>query len=165
MLTSARYTKVRGELGLKGYARCMDGAGASCLEQAMRFLDGEPANQGLALGMGKVVLRAFSAKYTAAPFFRRAVAGNSSGAACKDGDLKTAMVSALGLPGGYDGAAAARVIAETCWSEQKTTIVEQFDEAVASKGGYVLASTCEILKAKKALTDKQARTCARNKDD
>jgi hypothetical protein len=165
VLTSAKYTKGRGELGLKGYARFLDGAGGRGLEQAMRFLDGEPANGGLALGMGKVVLGAFSSKYAAAPFFKRAVAGKAPpSGVCKDEDLKTALVSALGLPSDYDGAAAARAIADACWSEQKKTIVEQFDEARGGSG-YVLANTCEILKAKKALTAKQTRICAGEKDD
>jgi hypothetical protein len=161
VLTSAKYTKQRGELGLRGYARLLDRAGGGGLEQAMRFLDGEPANAGLALGMGKVVVRAFSSKYAAAPFFGRAVAGKAPGA-CKDEDLKTALVSALGLPSDYDGAAAARAIADACWSEQKKTIL---DEAAKADSGYVLANTCEILKAKKALTARQTRICAGEKDD
>ena len=166
VLTSAKYTKSRGELGLRGYARFLDRAGGGGLEQATRFLDGEPANGGLALGMGKVVLRAFSTKYAAAPFFKRAVTGKAPpSGACKDEDLKTALVSALGLPRDYDGAAAARAIAEACWSEQKQTIVEQLDGAAAGGSGYVLANTCEILKAKKALTAKQTRICAGDKDD
>lgn len=164
VLTSAKYTKVRAEQGLKGYGRYLDSAGADGLEQAMRFLGGDAANTDLALRMGKVVLRAFSSKYAAAPFFQRAVGGKAPGAACKDEDLKTALVAALGVPRAYDAAVAARAIADACWSEQKKTIVEQLDEA-GRTNGYVRANTCEILKAKKALTADQTRICAKDKGD
>jgi hypothetical protein len=165
VLTSAKYTKVRAEQGIKSYARCLDEVGASCLEQANRFLDGDPSNTDLALKMGKAAMRAFSSKYTAAPFFKRAVSGKSPSAACKDDDLKTSMISAFGVPRSYDSAVAGRSIADLCWNEQKKTVIDQFNEAVKSDSSYVRANTCEILKAKQALTADQTRICAKDKDD
>jgi hypothetical protein len=164
VLTSPKYTQVRAEQGLKSYGKCLAESDA-CLESATRFLEADPSNTDLALKMSKVVLRSFSSKYTAAPFFKRAVSGKAPGAACKDEDLKTAMVAALGLPKSYDGAAAGRAIADVCWNEQKKTVSDQLTEAVSTSSGYVRANTCEVLKAKQALTADQTRICAKDKDD
>jgi hypothetical protein len=162
-----RYTKVRGEQGLKGYEACLGSrwGGSECLERAMKFLDADAANAELALGMAKVVMRTFSSKYAAAPFFKRAVSGKAPGAACKDEELKISLVSALAVPKSYDAAIAGRAIAELCWSEHRKTILDQLDEAARGGSAYVRANTCEILKARKALTADQARICARVKDD
>jgi hypothetical protein len=154
VLKSDKYTKVRGEQGLKGFGECFGQrwGGSECLEKAHKFLDGEPANTDLALKMAKVVMRGFSSKYTAAPFFKRAVSGKTPGAACKDEDLKTSLVSALAVPKSYDAAAAGRAIADLCWAEHKKTVVDQFNEAVKSDSSYIRINTCAILKDKKALT-------------
>ncbi len=165
VLTVAKYTKVRGEQGLRSYARCLQSAEAACLEAAMRFLQFDPANTDLALQMGKVVMRSFSSKYTAAPYFQRAVSGKAPAAACRDEDLKTSMVSAFSLRKSYDAAIAARAIASVCWSEHKKTVVDHFNVAVKSNDSYVRANTCEILKAKQALSADQTRICAKDKDD
>lgn len=163
VLKSDKYTKARVEHGLKGYAKCLAG-GDGCLEQAMKFIDNDPGNSELALKMGKVVLRSFSSKYTAAPYFQRAAAGKGAAAACKDEDLKTSLVSALAVPKSYDAAAAGRAIADLCWTEQKKLVLDHFNEAAKDGNSYVRANTCEILKAKKALSPDQTRICAKDKD-
>ena len=167
VLKVEKYSKVRTEQGLKGYEKCLGsgwGGGSECLEKAMKFTEADAANSELALKMGKVVMRSFSSKYTAAPFFKRAVSGKSL-AACKDEDLKTSMLSAFAVPKSYDAAAAGREIAELCWSEHKKTVVDQFNEAVKSDSSYVRKNTCEILKSKKALSADQTRICAKDKED
>lgn len=163
VLKVEKYTRVRTEQGLKGYEKCL-GGGSECLEKAMKFVEADAANSELALKTGKVVMRSFSSKYTAAPFFKRAVSGKSL-AACKDEDLKTSMLSAFAAPKSYDAAAAGREIAELCWSEHKKLVVDQFNEAVKSDSSYVRKNTCEILKSKKALSADQTRICAKDKDD
>jgi len=158
LLKSAKYTKVRAEIGLKGYEACFAQSYTldECLQHAMKFLEGDSGNSDLAFKMSKLVRKSGNA-YNAVPYFKRALAGKPSAAMCKDDDVKLAVIAGLGLPTDYDGAKGAREISVGgCWDALKKPIMEAF---TAEKSGYTHDNTCTVLKAKSALTADQAKTC------
>ena len=159
ILKSTKYTKVRAEVGLKAYGACLQNNywTDECLEHATKFVEGDASNVDLALKMAKLV-RKNAKSWAALPFFKRALAGKPSAAACKDGDLALAVTSGLALPKDYDRAADARAIsAGACWDHLKKPILAAFNED--SENGYVRQNSCDFLKAKKALGAEQARSC------
>ena len=159
ILKVAKYTKVRAEVGLKAYDACLQNNhwADECIQHAIKFVEADASNADLALKMAKVV-RKNAKSWAALPFFKLAIAGKPSAAACKDGDLALAVTSGLALPKDYDRAADARTIAAgTCWDHLKKPILAAF--ADDSENGYVRQNSCDLLKAKKALGAEQARTC------
>ncbi|MEJ7596896.1 MAG: hypothetical protein WKG01_03205 [Kofleriaceae bacterium] len=159
ILKVAKYTKVRAEIGLKAYDACLQNNhwADECVEHAIKFVETDASNVDLALRMAKIV-RKNAKSWAALPFFKRALAGKPSAAACKDADLSLAVISGLALPKDYDRAADARTIAGgACWDHLKKPILAAFDED--SENGYVRQNSCDLLKAKKALGAEQARTC------
>jgi hypothetical protein len=159
LLKVAKYTKVRAEVGLKAYDACFQNRywTDECLQHALKFVEADGSNADLALKMAKLV-RKNAKSWAALPFFKKALAGKPSAAACKDGDLALAVTSGLALPKDYDRAGDARAIAVgPCWDHLKKPILEAFNED--SEGGYVRQNSCDFLKAKKALGAEQARTC------
>ncbi len=165
VLTSTKYTKSRGELGLRGYARFLDRASGGGLEQAMRFLDGEPANGGLALGMGKVVLTGVLVEVCGGAVLqaggRGQGAGGVQGGRPEDG-VGVGARAAERLRRGRPRRGRSRMGAGASRSRRSSS---SSTGRRRGRSGYVLASTCEILKAKKVLTAKQTRICAGNRDD
>lgn len=161
ILASPKYTKVRAELGLAAYAKCLGGDG-SCLAQGARFLDNDASNGELAMKFGKLVVRAFSSKYTAAPYFRRAVTAKAPGA-CKDGELASSLLAALATPKDHDSAVAGRAIVDACWAEQRAAVMDAFRDAVDNDSRYVIVNVCEAVKAKQVLGADQKRICARGR--
>ena len=159
ILKVAKYTKVRAEVGLKAYDACLQNNhwADECIQHAIKFVEADASNADLALKMAKVV-RKNAKSWAALPFFKLAIAGKPSAAACKDGDLALAVTSGLALPKDYDRAADARTIAAgACWDHLKKPILAAFTED--SENGYVRQNSCDLLKAKKALGAEQARTC------
>jgi hypothetical protein len=159
ILKSAKYTKVRAEVGLKAYESCFQQSYSldECLKHAAKFVEADAGNWELALKMAKAVRRNGNA-YNAVPHFKRALGGKGNATVCKDDDLKTAVIAGLGLPKDYDNAADARAIAgNNCFENLKKDIIKAFDEE--SSGGYVHDNACDFLKAKKALNATQAKTC------
>jgi len=159
LLKVAKYTKVRAEVGLKAYDACLQNSywTDECLQHAIKFVEADGSNTDLALKMAKLV-RKNAKSWAALPFFKKALAGKPSAAACKDSDLALAVTSGLALPKDYDRAADARAIAPgPCWDHLKKPILEAFNED--SENGYVRQNSCDFLKAKKALGAEQARSC------
>jgi hypothetical protein len=158
LLKSAKYTKVRADIGLKGYEACFAASYTleECLQHAMKFIDADGGNADLAFRMSKLVRKSGNA-YNAVPYFKKALAGKPSAAMCKDEDVKLAVVAGLGLPTDYDGAKGAREISVgACWDALKKPIIEAF---IAEPSGYTHDNGCAVLKAKSALTADQAKTC------
>ena len=81
---------------------------------------------------------------------------------CADEDIKLAVLSGLALPSSYDALPIAKEVAQgPCWENLKKPIVDAFDED--SENGYVRTNACSFLKAKKALSAEQAKTCKSEK--
>ena len=156
IIKSPKYTKVRGEIGLKAYEACFQNSYwiDECLQHALKFIDADTGNYDLALKMSKLVRRNANA-YGAIPFFKKALGGKNDAAVCKDDDMKLAVVAALGLPPDYDNQKAAREIAGgACWGALQKPIVEAWG---AEESGYLHDNGCELLKAKKAVP--AGKTC------
>ena len=119
LLKSAKYTRPRGELGLKGIEGCFGQTNGywssygldNCVKLALRFVDNSNGDRVLALKVAKVARKSMNA-YSAVPFFKRAL-GPKDTAACKDEDLKLAVVAGLGLPTDYPNATESKAIMAT----------------------------------------------------
>jgi hypothetical protein len=163
LLKSAKYTKPRAELGLKGLAGCFaqtDGYWGSygldnCVTLGLRFVDNSNGDRALALAVAKVAVKSMN-PFSAVPFFKRAL-GPKDLAPCKDEDLQRAVVSGLGLE--PEKATDSKAIMLTCWDSIQPAIVKGFDEN--SAGSSYRKNTCDILKSKKLLSSLQEKQCAR----
>ncbi len=159
ILKSPKYTKVRGEVGLKAYQGCFENSYwiDECLDHAYKFIDADNANTDLAFKMGKLV-RLNAKHWASLRYFKKALASKSTKTMCADEDIKLAVVSGLALPESYDALPIAKEVAQgACWENLKKPILEAFSED--SENGYVRKNACGLLKAKKALTAEQAKTC------
>ncbi|HEX4355737.1 MAG TPA: hypothetical protein VHZ95_22575 [Polyangiales bacterium] len=160
LLKTAKYMRVRADLGLKGLAGCYAQTSdywssygiANCSTLALRFIDNAGGDKALALQVAKLASRSMMA-YSAVPFFKRALARDP--AVCRDGDLQTAVVSGLGLEPEHAGDAKAMMT--TCWDSVKDAVAKAFD--ADSPHGYVRQNTCGILKAKGMISGLQAKRC------
>jgi hypothetical protein len=165
MLKSAKYTKPRNELGFKGVEGCFEQTNGywgsygldNCVKLGLRFVDNSGGDRVLALKVAKVARKSMNA-YSAVPFFKRAL-GAKDTAACKDEDLKLAVVAGLGLPPEYPNAVESKAIMTTCWSDLSEPVVAAFE--ADSKGGYTRQNTCDFLLAKKAISGLAAKQCAK----
>ena len=163
LLTQPRYTKVRADIGLRGYEACFARSEVldACLRHATRFLDADAGNTELAFKLAKV-LRRSSNPDVSVPFFKRAVAGKPSAAMCKDDALQSAVLAGLGLPAEHERAADARAIASgACFDPLKPAILEALDAEVP--GGPVHGNACALMKGKRALDATQTRSCDKKK--
>ena len=162
ILKSAKYTKPRGELGLKGLEGCFGQSDDywssygldNCVKLGLRFVDNSNGDPALALSVAKLARRSMNA-YSSIPFFKRALATKNP-AACKDDDLALAVASGLGLP--PENAGDAKAIMVSCWDGVKDAVMKAFDEDSAH--GYVRQNTCEFLKSKGAISGLQAKQCS-----
>jgi hypothetical protein len=165
LLKSAKYTRPRNELGLKGLFGCFGQTTGywssygldNCVKLGLRFVDNSNGDRVLALKVAKAARKSMNA-YDAVPFVKRAL-GPKDTAACKDDDLKLAVVAGLGLPPSYPNATESRAIMATCWDELKDPVMTAFDGD--SKSGYVKQNTCDFLMARKLLTGLQAKQCTK----
>lgn len=159
ILKSPKYTKVRAEVGLKAYKGCFENSYwiDECLDHAFKFVDADSANTDLAFKMGKLV-RVNAKHWASLRYFKVALAGKPAKAMCADEDVKLAVISGLGLPDSYDALPIAKEVAQgACWENLKKPILEAFN--ADSENGYIRTNACGFLKAKKALTADQAKTC------
>ncbi len=159
ILKSAKYTKVRGEVGLKAYKACFENEYwiDECLDHAYKFIEADAGNTDLAFKMGKLV-RLNAKHWAALRYFQKALAAKNPKAMCADEDVALAVVSGLGLPESYDALPIAKDVAQgPCWESLKKPILKAFGED--SENGYVRTNACGFLKAKKALTAEQAKGC------
>lgn len=163
ILKSAKYTKVRAEVGLTAYKGCFANTYwiDECLDHAYKFIEADAANTALAFQMGKLV-RLNAKHWAALRYFKRALTAKTAKAMCADEDIELAVLSGLALPASYDAMPIAVEIAKgACWANLRKPIVEAFD--ADSENGYIRTNACELLKAKKALTAAQAKTCKSDK--
>lgn len=159
ILKSPKYTKVRGEVGLKAYQGCFENSYwiDECLDHAYKFIDADAANTELAFKMGKLV-RVNAKHWASLRYFQKALAGKDAKKYCADEDVKLAVLSGLALPASYDALPIAKDVAQgACWDNLKKPIVEAFN--ADSENGYVRTNACGFLKTKKALSADQAKTC------
>lgn len=168
LLKSPKYSKPRAELGYKGLKGCFDQTGGywgsygleNCVKIGLRFVDNAPDDRATALKIAKLARRNMTAYY-AVPFFKRALGAKDNKAACKDEDMKLAVLAGLGLPPDYDNAKEAKTIASgACWAELKGPMVK----ALEGETGYLRDNLCELLTSKKALTAAQANICAKKRE-
>ena len=160
VLTSPKYRATREEVGMKAYTECFrqDYLTEECMKHALKFVDGDPTNTGLALKMGKLV-RLNANHYVAVPYMKRAVANKANAAACKDDDLKLAVVAGLGLPEEYEGAVDSRALASgPCWDALRKPIVDEFDKEAS---GYFIKNSCMFLAGKRVLSIEQQKKCSK----
>ena len=163
ILKSTKYTKVRGEVGLKAYQGCFENSYwiDECLDHAYKFIDADAGNTDLAFKMGKLV-RLNAKHWASLRYFKKALVSKNTKSMCADEDIKLAVLSGLALPSSYDALPIAKEIAQgACWDNLKKPIVEAFNED--SENGYVRTNACAFLKAKKALSAEQAKTCKAEK--
>ena len=163
ILKSPKYTKVRAEIGLTAYKGCFENSYwiEECLDHAYKFIEADTDNTDLAYKMGKLVRR--NAKHWASlRYFKKALAAKHTKAMCADEDIKLAVLSGLGLPTSYDALPLAKEVAQgVCWENLKKPILDAFKED--SENGYIRTNACSFLKAKKALTADQAKSCKSDK--
>ena len=163
ILKSTKYTKVRGEIGLKAYKGCFENSYwiDECLDHAYKFVDADSGNADLAFKMGKLV-RLNAKHWASLRYFKLAIGTKGSKAMCADEDVKLAVLSGLALPDSYDALPIAKDVAQgACWENLKKPIIEAFD--ADSENGYVRTNACGFLKTKKALSATQAKTCKETK--
>lgn len=163
ILKSTKYTKVRGEVGLKAYKGCFENSYwiEECLDHAYKFIEADADNTELAFKMGKLV-RLNAKHWAALRYFKKALTAKNTKAMCADEDIKLAVLSGLALPSSYDALPIAKEVAQgACWDNLKKPILEAFNED--SENGYVRTNACALLKAKKALNAEQAKTCKADK--
>jgi hypothetical protein len=159
IMKSTKYTKIRGEVGLKAYKACFENSYwiDDCLDHAYKFIDADASNTDLAFKMGKLV-RLNAKHWASLRYFKSALKAKDTKAMCADEDIKLAVISGLGLPDSYDALPLAKEIAQgACWGNLKKPIVEAFNED--SENGYIRTNACGFLKAKKALSAEQAKSC------
>ena len=165
LLKSPKYVKPRNELGYKGIQGCFEQTNGywssygldNCVKLGLRFVDNSNQDRALALKVAKVARKGMNA-YNAVPFFKRAL-GPKDTAACKDEDLKLAVVAGLGLPPEYPNAVDSKAIMATCWSDLKDPVTAAFDGDSAH--GYVKQNTCDFFMSKKLLSGLQATQCTK----
>jgi hypothetical protein len=158
ILKSAKYRSVREDVGMKAYTECFraDYLTEVCMQHALKFVDGDPGNTGLALKRGKLV-RANAYHYVAVPYFKRAVANKANAPACKDEDLHLAVVAGIGLPKDDERAVDAIALASgPCWENVKKAVVDAFN---AEESGYTVKNACTFLVSKGVLSPAQAGKC------
>ena len=163
ILKSTKYTKVRGEIGLKAYKGCFENEYwiDECLDHAYKFIDADTDNHELAFKMGKLV-RLNAKHWASLRYFKNALRAKDTKSMCADEDVKLAVLSGLALPDSYDALPIAKELAQgACWNNLKKPIVDAFNED--SENGYVRTNACSFLKAKKALSAEQAKTCKSDK--
>lgn len=165
LLKAAKYTKPRAEFGFKGLEGCFEQTNGywssygldNCVKVGLRFVDNSNGDRVLALKVAKLARKSMN-HYDAVPFFKRAL-GPKDTAACKDEDLKLAVVAGLGLPPEYPKATESKAIMTTCWDDLKDAVLKAFEED--SKGGYVHQNTCDVLLAKKMISGLNAKQCTK----
>lgn len=160
VLKSAKYTRPRAELGVKGIDGCFNQAyeADSCLAFALRFVDNSKGDRDVTLKVAKSVRRGTNGA-PAIPFFKRALAAKDHAAVCKDEDLSLALIAGLGLPADSANVADAKAIMTTCWDTVKGAVVDAFDHDTADS--YFHHNTCPFLISKKLLSPLQTKQCAR----
>ena len=163
IMKSPKYTKVRAEIGLTAYKGCFENSYwiEECLDHAYKFIEADTTNTDLAFKMGKLV-RLNAKHWASLRYFKRALTAKNTKAMCADEDIKLAVISGLGLPTSYDALPLAKEVAQgVCWENLKKPILDAFKED--SENGYIRTNACSFLKAKKALTADQAKSCKSDK--
>jgi hypothetical protein len=167
ILKSPKYSKVRADVGVKGFEACFGHRylWKECFDHGKKFVDGDPTNADLALRMAKLVRRNVTPHAGAAGYFQKALVaagkGNNNGV-CKDPDLKLVVVSGFNVPTSYEDAITVRkIVTDHCWGEFKNTVQDEYRKA--SDSSYEKQNTCEILRAAKVMSGDQKATCEKIK--
>lgn len=147
LLRTTRYTKPRGELGLKGLAACWRRSD-ECGKLALRFVEGDPR---LAIDVARLAAR--NEETIALSLFFRAFDTKL----CTDDQLQRAMLAGLNRDRESTPATEARSIMLRCWDAARPLVLKAFDDA--GKRSYVHKNTCDVLAAKNLLSPLQAKRC------
>jgi hypothetical protein len=166
LLKSPKYTKVRADIGIKGFGSCFGHryAHKQCFDHAIKFVDADPTNAELNLRMAKLVRRNTTPHAGAAGFFKRALvaAGKNAANVCKDEDVKLVVISGLNVPSHYEDSITTRkIVTEHCWTEYKKLVHDE--NRKASETSYEKQNTCEILRAQNAMQPDQKVACEKAK--
>jgi hypothetical protein len=176
ILKSPKYTKVRAEIGLTGFAKCFgqdsgywwrsNASFEVCRDHLVKFVDADAGNPDLTLRAAKLFRREVSPHSAAAGFFKKAItaAGKNAGAVCKDEDLKLVVVSGFNAPKDWDQNKIVHdIVVNTCWNEFKSVVLDEYKKAGETSSER--RNTCAILKAKSSLSADQTRACEKAKKD
>jgi len=147
LLRTTKYTKPRGELGLKGLAACWRRSD-ECGKLALRFVEGDPK---LAIDVARLAAR--NEDTIALSLFFRAFDTKL----CTDDHLQRAMLAGLNRDRESTPAAEARSIMLRCWDAARPLVLKAFDDA--GKHSYLHKNTCDVLTAKNLLSSLQAKRC------
>ncbi|HUP58145.1 MAG TPA: hypothetical protein VM598_11875 [Bdellovibrionota bacterium] len=152
----------RAEVGLKAHERCLDTGylAEECGKSLRTFVERDPESLDLAFHAGKLA-RLKMQHWTAAPFFRKALAKRSSTRSCADDDVRLSVLSALALPSGEKAHAEAiadaqAILKSQCFAELKDAVLAEF----RNDSSYFQANACPVLKEKNALGKVSRKKCA-----
>jgi len=115
-------------------------------DQLKAFVASDTMTPDLPLRAGKLVTSRLVA-YVAIPFFKTAITGPSGAGACKDADVKKALVSALAESQWTDDAKA--LVDKTCFADVRADLEKELAKD-PEKNEKLKANACPIFAAKKA---------------
>jgi hypothetical protein len=147
LLKTTRYTRPRGELGLKGLAACWRRSD-ECGKLALRFVEGDPK---LAIDVARLAAR--NDHTVALSLFFRAFDPKL----CPDEQLQRAMIAGLNRDRDSTPATEARSIMLRCWHATRPLVLKAFEDA--GKRSYMHRNTCDVLASKNELSPLQAKRC------
>lgn len=135
----------RADAGLKAFSKTYADSRHSSsddpwLDELKAFVEADPLTPDLALRAGKLVTSRLVA-YLGVPFFKRAVA--SSAGACKDADVRAALVAALAENVWSDDAKA--LVDKSCWSDVRA----ELEAELKKDNNRLKKSACPLFAARK----------------
>lgn len=144
---SKAFMQARAELGLKAFAKTFGDSRHSAgedpwLDELKAFVEVDTITADLPLRAGKTVTGRLVA-YLALPFFKKAIQGTSGAGACKDADVKAALVAALSSSVWTDDAKA--LVEKSCFAEVKTLL----EAEIVKDAGDTKKNACPLFAAKK----------------
>ncbi len=135
----------RADAGLKAFAKTYSDSRHSSgddpwMDELKAFVEADAVTADLPMRAGKLVTSRLVA-YIAVPFFKKAIAANAG--ACKDADVKKALVAALDDNVWQDDAKA--LVEKSCFADVRGAL----EEGLKKGDGHLKDNACPILAAKK----------------
>jgi hypothetical protein len=149
MKQSKVFMSARADSGLKGFKYTFSNSSHNqgddpWRDQLKAFAASDPSTPDLQLRAGKLVTSRLVA-YVAIPFFKAAMSGSSGASACKDADVKKALVSALSDSVWTEDA---KAMTTTCFADVKGDLEKELG-GEPEKIEKLKANACPIFTAKK----------------
>jgi Caspase domain len=157
---SQKFMTLRSTIGLDAFGRCFDDSDGAelqkCRDRLDHFVHTAPMSAELARDAGVLVVHKLN-HANAAPFFAMTFEAPHSELVCAAPELATAVVAALGSPGGSLEAKSALALADKCWPSLQTEIVAEF--ARETPDSYYVQNSCSILTKYSRATGLRAARC------